>query len=887
MAQAKYFWGASVYGSVTSTPASSFAELVAQHLNVPYSLAISSESYQSMPKKIRQEEVKGRSQERVKLKLPYITPATFNASPCEREYVNATHCNLIALDIDVAKDGRCPAAPFVTNPSVLHKQLSPFSWAAYQTISSTPEKPRIRIFVAARKISIERYADAVNTIAARIGLPFVTHESKTAVQAMFLPCIFNDQDIESEHPVFASELSGREFVSEDIDQIEEDEIGIPIIKAKEYEEEKEHDLGDDALFFLRPPVQEIDLVVVKDALSKIDPDISYPEWFEIAAAMRHQFRKDDADKAFDIFDEWSATGTKYGGAEETMAKWNAAHVTPKGRAPVTIRTLLHRAVEHGWSSSIVKEKCFASTMAWIKNDARTQTDLMTAVLHKIAATPLMSHTEEEALLHAAVDQAKKLHKLKLGIASLRDDLKRLKEKASRESKEAAEKMEMPTWLRGWIYVASTNEFYRHTTNEKLKPEAFDLAYAQKLVPTEEQLEEMGEKVNPLAMSKPMMKPRDFALNLHTIKVVYDYKYDPAKPGKLFTIDRGSYLVNTYRKSHPEPNAEGAEQAAGMVMKHLSTLIPEKEWCAHVMDWVAYCVQYPGRKIRHAILFQGPQGCGKTYFYRLLQTLLGKENSSLINFDTIQKGWNDWAIGRQVIGFEEIRAVGHNRYDLMNTLKELITNDEIPVNERNRSTVTRNNISNYMLFTNHADALPLTGDDRRYVILKSQITTRAEVEELQKAGHFRKLFGDLSEKASALRHYFENYSISDSFDPDGMAPRTRYAEEMIHDTADDTTTFIRELIEDASSPLVSWDVIGMQTLKSHMRMSEIKMPHNNHIAFVLQSMGYTRAGRYRMDAEETERQAVWVRASITGLKKNNIDDFVKNRIQAVQSIGDIW
>lgn len=865
----RYFWGTNIHGKVTMSPAASFQELVQIYVNVPVTLPIAQESYHSLEKKERNE---------IKTTLPYLVPAVFKTSPSARKIEEARHCNLIFLDIDVAKDGSCPAAPLVSNPAALSKQLAPFAFCAYTTVSSTPDQPRMRVMVNADAIPLEDYAGAVATIAERIGLPLITAESKVTVQPMFLPSLFNDQIADLEHPLIASDTAGRAFTVNDIVDIEE---MAPVAKSFASQPQQH---GDDALAYLRPPVAEITLEIAEEALSKIDPDLGYMEWLEIAASLKHQFSPKRTERAYQIFDEWSSKGDKYSDSDDTLAKWNSLQPTPKGRAPVTIRTLLHRAVEHGWASGLVKEKCFGATMVWINDPARTSTELMSESLVKIAGTPLLTHTEEDALLNAVVAQAKRAFNLSISTSSFRKDLKKLKDAASR--REDTDKPEPPPWLRSWCYVAKHNEFFRHNTFEKLNPEQFNNAYSSKLLPTEEQLQEMGQSVTPANLSKPTMRPQDFALNYHGIQVVYDYRYDPAKPNKLFTKHQGRYYVNTYRKSYPEASKEGSKEAGRMVIEHMRTLVEEEEYWMHILDWVAFNVQYPGRKIRHALLIQGAEGCGKTFLFRLLSVLLGLDHASLINSTTIAKGWNEWAVGKQVTAFEEIRVVGHNRFEVMNALKELITNDYLPINERSKSTRMDENITNYLLFSNFHDAIALTDGDRRYFVIMSRLQTKSQVKELEDKGYFVKLFSVLTEHASGLRYFFENYKIRDCFRPDGHAPRTKYAEQMINDVKDEFTSAVQRFIEDATHPLIQEDLVAASALSDQFITEDIKRPTSPHLASILRGLQYTQVGRFRCTPDDGKRQYIWAKQGVFP-RDTDFGAIARSRMEHCDLLEDLW
>ena len=860
----QFFAGTDIFGGVSASDASTFKELVEQYISTPVPLALRQASFHALDKK---------GQSAAKRGLPYLVPAVFRNSPSDRTYEHALHCNLLFLDIDVTKDGACPAAPFVRDPEILSRALGDFSFASYQTVSSTPEKPRMRVMVLADRIPVDRYADAVLTIAQMIGLPIVTPESKTAVQPMFLPVLFSDQIADIEHPYLVGRLEGRPFKVSDIRAgVDSPDAGLA------FDDTYQAPSGDDFLAYLRPPVPEITLQVAGEALKAIDADLTYPEWVEVAAALKHQFSHNHAQEAYDLFDTWSSEGVKYDGPESTLAKWKSLKPSPNNRVPITIRSLLHRAVEHGWQAAPVKEACFQSTLAWINDDSRSSVELMSQSLARIAATPLLSYTEEEVLLNATVKQAKKLHKLTMSASTLRKDLKKLKEKATGKDEEAQNVM--PAWLKGWCYVARHNEFFRHRTSEKLSPDGFNRTYSRKLLPESEQGDDSES-----AMAKPVMSPEDYALNVHQIQVVYDYDYRPDEPTKIFTKSEGKFFLNTYRKSHPEANKEGAKAAAAIFEEHLRQLITEPEYRRIVMDWMAYVVQYPGRKIRWAILFQGGEGCGKTFFFEAMKAVLGADHAKLVNKSSVSSQWNEWAVGSQIVAIEEIRVVGANRYDVMNSLKELITNDMVPINQRAKDTRTVRNVTNYILFSNHHDALALAQGDRRYCIIKSKLQLREDIKALG-TEYFTRLFDMLVENAGGLRYVLENHQISADFNPNGPAPRTTYLDEVIDDTADEIQSIIKNVVSDDETPLVCAEFISTSVLSAVFTTEGHKQPSPQHLAAVLRGMGYRKMGRFRVAADDEDRHPIWMLASVAQRVTDAGED-VRQSLQNRAELGELF
>lgn len=831
----RYYQGASVHGPVRASTATTFEEVVAL-LRTPATLGVTRAAFLALDKKKRNE---------IK-QVPFFVAAAFRGEVSKRVYSEATVCNLLFIDIDEDKDGRCPAAPFVNNPENLYTALGNLNFAAYVTASSTPEKPRMRVVVDADAIPVSDYPTAVRTIAAMLGLTKLTTESKVAVQPMFLPTEFRDSKPE-DFPVIAHRFDASTFKRSQISDNLSDE----------YEEPKQaQDASLDALAFLRAPVPEINLTVAKEALESIDADCSYFDWLECAAALKHQFSPNKSEEAFNLFDKWSSGGSKYGGEDETRAKWDSLRPTPIGRVPVTIRSLLRQATASGWNDKRVKETCFARVIAWL-DEVETVTQLMEKGVHKILATPLLSAVQEDVLIHQLCITAKKRFIYPISSSAIKKDIARVRAEMKVQAK-PSEKLKEPFWAKGVCYISAAQDFFRVRTGEKYKAEAFNSTYARHLLPTEDALKVAGIPVTPATLSKPIVQPDDYALNHLKIPTVYDYAYDPSQPTEMLFVNSGRKYVNTYSPTYPECENKAAGRAGDLFQAHLGHLIAECDHRETLTNFMAYMVQFPGRKIRWAVLVQSVEGAGKTYLAEVMKAVLGVEHVKTISGEAIKKGWNEWSFGSQLVVLEEVRVAGTNRYEIMNALKPLVTNDDISINQRNRDTRQVANISNYMLFSNHHDALALSPGDRRYFVLKSPLQHKSQVLALGE-NYFPPLFAMLRDNPGALRAYFMDWEISADFRPDGHAPRTKYVTDLINDSASDLSSAVRRLITEADYPLVQYDIVSAKTMIDILQNEEgLNRVTSQQLAQVLREEGFRQIGRHMFGSE---RHYLWLRNGV--------------------------
>lgn len=845
---------------LSPSSARTFAELIKKHIEPAFKLAMTREGYQALT--TREEKLSAKDGH-------YLIPATIDSEEPSRA---AEHrpgpCNLVFIDIDEAKDAR----PLISRPDSMLRALNEWSFAAYTTASSTPEKPRLRVVVDADSIPPDQYEQAVHFIASKIGLQEVTGESLKPKQPMILPSIFSDDDPDTQHPLIVSQLTGRALTVRDIAKLETRvEVAkssvLKVQRAEGFHGENE----DDGLQYLRAPLPGVTLEMAKEALSHLDSDKDYFLWIDMAAALKHQWGHDHPDEAFTMFDQWSMVGSqgKYIGSDESLSKWDSLRPTPKGRLPITIRSLIKKASEAGWNAAPTKEACFKAVQDWITLEAKTIQDFSVTALERVAALPAPTASEESMLLGAICSLLKERHGERVTKTDLAKDLKKLRDRRARAKDEAREKI--PAWSIGWCYVTKDCKFFRPTTGQSINAEALNSAYSRELLPTKDWLESQGKEATPEESSRPTMFPADYLLNHQKCLVCDGYIYDPSSPNDVYSDDANGFRsVNYYQKCTTKPNPEAAAAASLMWLRHLSNLIKEPEYRTVLTDYIAYMVQFPGRKIRWAILIQGAEGCGKSYMVKILSTVLGEPNVRMINNDILRSTWTDWATGSQIVVLSEIHVAGQNRHDIMNRLKEAITDDRIPINQKGKDSRTVVNVTNYIGFTNHPDALAVGEGSRRWFVIKSPLQTPEQVKALGDT-YFDELFQDLAQNPGGYRSLFEDWVISSDFTPDGRAPETIYLKEMIEDSADAVSSAIREMIRENEHPLIQADLISQTILKEYLDTKETAQ----YVTRILRENQYNLVfGRADINGI---KHRLWVKSgAFEGLEPSQIYDIARAR-----------
>ena len=730
-------------------------------------------------------------------RVDYIVAATFKLSPSPRKTVFAEKFWVVILDVDDLAEGRRMRE---VGFDVLLGDLAAVVW---HTANSTPDEPRLRIVVLTNGIPVSQYPAAVEALAAKLGMASVTPESKTAVQPMFLPTRFKGEP--TSKMVYAKS-DGCAF-----------DPGTSVALAASPAPAVDPLLGN--IEHLRAPMDGVTKEVAKDVLSKFDADCSYTIWIMIGMALMHQF----GDAGLDLWIKWSSRGKKFPGRAELEAKWKTFEGNCQDREPVTFRSVIKIAKDNGWDGKSLQQQIMKEARNWIRDDDRTADELRSESFSRIARLGLPSRLARDEILHDLADALRKKSGTKPSIATLRNQL----QEELRKHRQATP-TSLPPWAKDLVYVGGRfNEFYSLKDGYQCPPETFDHEHERD-------------------MDGDDIAPHDFVLNQCLMERVQDYSYHPGRD-QIFTDERDFSCVNTYRRSYATADTTHVKKAMRLLKRHLVDLIKEPEYRRTVMDFIAYLVQHPGEKILWALLIQGVEGCGKGTIADLAAAVLGTTNVRRLEAGAaLDSQFNDFAAGSQLVVFDEVRNVGENKFRVMENLKPLITDPFVELNRKYQRQRNVANVANYMLFTNHHDALPVSDDDRRFFILKSPLQTKGDLAAHDVTGRCKELHEALQAHPGAFRALFEAHKISTTFDPKGRAPDTPYRQELSRAGESPLKAEIRDLLG-AQTPFISRDLLSIGNLAETLcANNRFVRPPIQTISNILLEMSYVRVGEARIN-----------------------------------------
>lgn len=478
--------------------------------------------------------------------------------------------------------------------------------------------------------------------------------------------------------------------------------------------------------------------------------------------------------------------------------------------------------------------------------AQSEADLKSSVLPKVMAGKKQLAQSDLAILAGEVQRKMQaLTGSKVTIATARTVLREA-DKKIREGSSTDLGRGMPSWAQPWVYVTNGDTFFNLDSKERRTRQGFDFAFQRFMGPY---MDEFGN----------VPSPSELAASLWAMDVVANVAYNPPA-GRVFEMG-GLQYANTYSAlSIPEvpPVLTAAEQKLVTALEaHASKLLPDERERTLFLDWLAFNVQNPGVKIRWSPFLYGPPGVGKSLWHSVLQAAMGQKNVAVLSSETLLTSpFNSWANEAAVVTIEEIKVPEHSAREAENKLKEPVSNPEVQIHIKGKSPYNVPNVTNYLILSNFADGLPVSEEDRRYMVLAT-VMSSAEAAELGRSGYFKELFGGLYSFPGAVRGWLLNRRLSAEFEPDGRAPITSARDQAIQMAKSDTRSALDEILE-AGAKGVTRDYISSAHLALAIRERLGREVRTKSVQSILSTAGY--ALYPRKVKWDGQARSVWVIAN---------------------------
>lgn len=557
----------------------------------------------------------------------------------------------------------------------------------------------------------------------------------------------------------------------------------------------------------------------------------YDDWVKVGLALKdfHEIA------GLDLWSEWSRTGSYDGSACD--AKWSS--FKRNGGAKITAGSIVYAAKE---VTRFESSQTLSQLIAACSNVA----DMEGIVADAIRSDLNLSAIGRETIIGEWRNRFKLLANVSISVAIAR--------KLLTPTKSRQLSPETPEFCLTWVWLNDRDKFYHLDTKEEISKQSFDANYTREILDNGEEEGASRGAAN-------------FALNNNFIKCFSRAIYMPQN--SQFFSHEGLECVNAFSvDSLPQAEdkiSNNGQLAIDLVIEHIRNICGKREKeTSFLLDFIAYNTQNIGKKINFAPLIQGFEGDGKSTIAEVIACCLGGRNVKPLPPTALQDKFTGWAEGSCVVVLEELRVAGHNRFDVLDTIKPMITNATIDIRRMNRDNYSIVNVTNYIAFTNHRDALPLNDHDRRWWVIFAPYLNRQDME--RDVGdiyeYFDKLKNAITNYGSSIRRFFLDFKISDDFKPYGHAPLT--AEKLSMISAEkgaeicDLNTFIQK-----GGVGYSDSIISSAALTSAMganSFSDYEFPELNTktIRRILEGLGYMKFDKQVKWQGKPHR--VWVKRS---------------------------
>lgn len=551
---------------------------------------------------------------------------------------------------------------------------------------------------------------------------------------------------------------------------------------------------------------------VLNMLSKLDPSMKNDEWVKVGMAL-HDW---DPIKGKDLWEDWSKLGDNYkkGETEKRWKSFNIGHGVTLGTINYMVKEVVYDEISKKVDDIIIKIKN--------SNEKEIEFDLFPKI-KKLSLSKLAI----EKIAKVIQNRFKELMETKIPISDIRNEITY----NGVVSGEFIEEDQKPSWTNEWVYVNSHTCFANLKTLRLLKTEAFNLKNG-KYVP--ESSNGSKQSASKYVADKGYMQTVDMMAYLpnmnEAIVSIEDFKV------------LNSFNINTVPKASIKYSEEGLK-AIELVKKHISFICGDDKNSNILTQWIAHQIQFPGKQILWSPVIQSIQGVGKSFFGELLRCCLGDRNVGTVSPTQVISDFNGWATGVSVNVLEELRVKGHNRYNAVNSLKPLITDRMIQINDKGVKQFMTYNTTNYICFTNYKDSIPLDSDDRRWWVIFVNIDSLDEMSNIvgeSAITYFPNLFNAVRTYGSEIRKWLLEYNLTDEFLSIKQAPITNEKLNMIatEECSLEGYVEIKEMIEKGSK-YYNKNVISSSDLFCDFLFEnpDIEL-NNNKKNYILKKLGFT-------------------------------------------------
>lgn len=549
-------------------------------------------------------------------------------------------------------------------------------------------------------------------------------------------------------------------------------------------------------------------------------------WLKVMMAIYHQFN--GSELGYEKADTFSKLNMDSYDVNENRKRWESFGKN-KHPNPVTFASVIEMA---GGKVVVVEEKTKDLRERIIKCENKTQLQELIREVGSIKFDDISAHLVKKDLSTAF----KKITDTTVTLAQVDKMIKKNKPFERRKG----------DFINDYVFLTLTGEYMARDNKTVMGPRAFDVAMGR-----ETPLDDDGNEIPATVFVRDK------------IEVAHTGMYAPqaSKTGNDLFLHQNVRYFNTYMPTNLERVAQGTTDIVTRVKNHISHILADEREQDIFTNYLAHNVQNPGEKKHWAILIQGVEGDGKSFFAEMMKWVMGHQNSKSVGAESLEEKFTPWAEGSSLVFIEEIKLDNIQKHDVLNKMKPYITNPMVSVRRMRTDVYEAINTTNYVIFTNYQDALPLNDNDRRYAIMFSRWQDRGMLEKwmVENENYYSNLYNDMRENAGEILDWLMDYKISDSFKNMTRAPATDAKRRMVDMSRSDVALLIEDLIVTYECWDINDEIVNITKLTrmatdcfAEDRYAVKEFPKTSRLRNVMLELGYHSIGIYKDKNRQNQR-----------------------------------
>ena len=419
---------------------------------------------------------------------------------------------------------------------------------------------------------------------------------------------------------------------------------------------------------------------IRSALLSIPADCARDTWLQIGMALHGLgWEGNEADRGYEIWREWSATGkVKYQGEHDLETRWKS--FGKAGREQVTLGTLYHYAQQHGWQG-LAPKAAPAPFKEVMQNSIpdRRGSSLDNATPHSAYDTQggaSLNGFHLPAHITAPTQSDSPLIRLNSQYAVIGD-----------VGGKCLVLGWTPSRLQDGVMVPSFQTF-----------KSFADRYAHEYITIKTRKDEQWEDKTVQLGSHWLKWPQ--RRTYEAIDMVPNG--EPILPGNILNLWKGFAV---------EPKAG----AWPLMKRHIADVLACGDLAAmtYIVRWAAWKVQHPGERAEVALVFRGDKGTGKGTFANAIKRLFGQHGLQIYSSKHLIGHFNAHLRSCLLLYADEAFWAGDKQGE--SVLMGMLTEPTIVIEQKGIDAAPWTNRLGVIMSTNAEWVVPARQKERRYAV----------------------------------------------------------------------------------------------------------------------------------------------------------------------------